>query len=419
MSYDKFHEKKDRIFRVSREFYDIDGTTSLHLGHVAPGAAPLLINDFPGITEQSLRLLSDGNALVAHEEKKLFEIVSFADPAFFDVFTFQLLEGNPATALTEPNSVILTKIASQRMFGAENPIGKTIRYENEVDLKVTGITENGPENSHFYFDYLISFNIVEDFYGAEDILKNWHNNSFSTYLLLKVGYDKQELEAQLPSFLNRHMSTVDGDAVSDWTKLYLWPITDIHLYSNLDSEAEPNGKIEHVYIYSIIGIFILLIACINFMNLATARSARRGREVGLRKVMGAYRSTLIKQFISESLLIALLSLVFSIIFVWATLPYLNNFINKDLSFQFEPHTILALLFIVILVGIVSGSYPAFFLSSFEPAAVLKGINKPGKKQPLFRSLLVVLQFTISIVCDCRHDYRIRTASICKEQRPWL
>jgi putative ABC transport system permease protein len=283
------------------------------------------------------------------------------------------------------------------MFGNENPMGKTIRYENQIDLKVTGVTEEVPANSHFHYDYLVSFNIVEDYYGAEDILKNWHNNSFSTYILLKEGYDHKEFEGQLPSFLNKHMQTVDGDPVSNWTKLHLWPITDIHLYSNLDSEAEPNGSIEHIYIYSIIGIFILLIACINFMNLATARSARRAREVGLRKVLGAFQLTLIKQFLSESFLIAFFSLILAVVLVTISLPYLNDFVDKNLVLDFEPVNLLILLGITLLVGLISGSYPAFVLASFKPATVLKGINKPGSKQPFFRSLLVVLQFTISIV----------------------
>ncbi|MGI8598266.1 MAG: ABC transporter permease, partial [Chitinophagaceae bacterium] len=286
LSYDKFHIKKDRIFRVSREWFDHDGKTSLHLGHVAPAAAPLLKNDFPGIIEQSIRVLTDGNSMVMREDKKLFEDVSFADPDFFEVFTFKMLEGDPATALREPNSVVLTKAASQRMFGDESPIGKTIKYENEVDLKVTGVTEEVPVNSHFHYDYVASFNVIEDFYGTEEILKNWHNNSYSTYILLEEGYGPKELEAQLPSFLNKHLQTNEGEPAANWTRLHLWPVTDIHLYSSLDSEAEPNGKIEHIYIYSIIGIFILLIACINFMNLSTARSARRSKEVGLRKVMG-------------------------------------------------------------------------------------------------------------------------------------
>lgn len=396
LSYDKFHEKSDRIFRVSREFLESDGKTSLHLGHVAPPAAPLLKSDFPGIVENSVRVFAIGHALVDYDGKKLFERISFADEDFFEVFTFKMLEGDPSTALAEPNTVVLSREAAQRMFGDESAIGKTIQYENEVDLIVTGVTEDVPANSHFHYDYLISFKVLEDYFGVENMMSNWNNNSYSTYLLLKEGYDPKALEAKLPSFLDKHIGPSNGGPVSGLTKLHLWPITDIHLYSNLDSEAEANGKIEHIYIYSIIGLFILLIACINFMNLATARSARRGKEVGLRKVMGAYRLTLIKQFISESFVITLFSLLLAIILVLVFLPFLNSFIEKDLAFDFNIQKITALIVIALLVGIVSGSYPAFFLSSFEPATVLKGINKPGKPSVL-RSTLVVVQFTISIV----------------------
>jgi putative ABC transport system permease protein len=242
LSYDKFHDKKDRIFRVSREWFDSDGKTSLHLGHVAPPAAPLIKNDYPGIVEHSIRVLDDGNSLLVHEEKKLYEKTGFADADFFNVFTFKMLEGDPSTALTEPNSVVLTASAAQRMFGSESPLGKTIRYENQVDLKVTGVTEDVPDNSHFHYNYLISFKTVEDFFGIENLMKNWHNNSYSTYLLLKEGYDPKNLEAQLPAFLDKHMGSFAGFPVSEGTRLHLWPVTDIHLYSNLDSEAEPNGK---------------------------------------------------------------------------------------------------------------------------------------------------------------------------------
>lgn len=400
LSYDKFHAKSERIYRVSRSWTDSEGKTSLHLGHVAPPFAPLLANDFPNIVEHAVRMLSDGNVLISYEDKKIVEQnVFFANEDFFKVFSFELLEGNAQTALKEPNTVVLTREAANRYFGKESPVGKVIKIYDEYDLKVTGVTDEVPANSHFHYDFLISFRTLENYYDQEYLTGNWSSNNYSTYLLLKDGYDAKDLEAQFPAFIDKHMGEFNGISASEGTQLHLWPLADIHLYSNLDSEIEANGKIEYVYIYGIIGIFILLIACINFMNLSTARSARRAKEVGLRKVMGAIRNSLIKQFICESFLITAFALFVAILFVEFSLPYLNSFIEKDLSLNLiqEPETVFVLLGIAIVVGLLAGSYPAFYLSSFRPSIVLKGEHKAGGKQQLFRGALVVLQFAISIV----------------------
>lgn len=400
LSYDKFHEKSDRVFRVSRSWTDENGKVSLHLGHVAPPFAPLLKNDFPDVVEHSVRMLSSGGDVFTYGDKKILEEkVLFVDKDFFNVFSFKLLEGDPETALSEPNAVVLTKNAAERYFGNENAMGKTLRYDDKIELKVTGISEEVPGNAHFNYEMLVSFLQFEAFYGRERLMSSWGNNSFSTYLVLKEGYDPQDLEAQFPAFLDKHMGDYNGIPVSEGTQLHLWPLTSIHLYSNLDSEIEPNGKIEYVYIYGVIGLFILLIACINFMNLSTARSARRAKEVGLRKAMGAVRNSLIKQFISESLLITFFALLLALIIVEIALPFLNNFIGKELSINLlqKPENIFVLLGIAMAVGLIAGSYPAFYLSSFKPSAVLKGEHKAGKKQQLFRGSLVVLQFAISIV----------------------
>ena len=400
LSYDRFHTKSERIYRVSRSWTNADGEVSLHLGHVAPPFAPLLANDFPDVVENAVRMLSTDNELLSNGEKKIVEQkIFFVDKDFFNVFSFDLLEGDPKAALSEPNSIVLTKEAAKRYFGEENPIGKSLRFNDDADLKVTGIVEDAPANSHFQFNVLISFLTVEDFVGRENLMSQWGNNSFSTYLVLKENYDPKELEAVFPGFIDKHIGDYNGVSASEGTQLHLWPITDIHLYSNLDSEIEPNGNIEYIYIYGAIGIFILLIACINFMNLATARSGRRAKEVGLRKTMGAVRNSLVKQFISESFLITAFALVLSLILVVLVLPSLSIFIEKELSLNIlqNPLNIMVIICLAIIVGLLAGSYPAFYLSSFNPSAVLKGAHKAGRKQQFFRGSLVVLQFSISIV----------------------
>lgn len=399
LSYDKFHAKSDRTYRVSRSWTNSDGEVSLHLGHLASAFGPLLINDFPGIIENSVRMLWAGEALMSYGDKKIVEQgVVFAEEDFFEIFSFKLLEGNPQTALVEPNSVVLTTETAKRYFGDEDPMGKVLNFDGQVDFKVTGIVEEAPGNSHFHYDFLVSFQTVEDFYGQDYMMTNFSSNNYATYLVLKEGYNPDDLEAQFPAFIDKSMGDFEGNSPSEGTQLHLWPITDIHLYSHLDSEIEPNGKIEYVYIYAVIGIFILLIACINFMNLSTARSARRAKEVGLRKVMGALKKSLIRQFLCESFLITVFALFVAVLFVEIALPYLNDFIEKELSLSFfnDPEIMLVLLAIGIIVGLLAGSYPAFFLSSFKPSAVLKGEYKTGGKQQLFRGSLVVLQFAISI-----------------------
>lgn len=400
LSYDKFHAKAERIYRVSRSWTNADGEVNLHLGHVAPPFAPLLANDFSDVVENAVRMLSTDNELLSNEEKKIVEQkIFFVDKDFFSVFSFHLLEGNPKTVLSEPNSIVLTKDAAKRYFGEENPIGKSLRFNDDTDLKVTGIVEDAPANSHFRFNVLISFLTVENFFGRENLMSQWGNNSFSTYLVLKEGYNPKNLEAEFPAFIDKHIGDYNGILASEGTQLHLWPITDIHLYSNLDSEIESNGKIEYIYIYGAIGIFILLIACINFMNLSTARSGRRAKEVGLRKTMGALRNSLVRQFISESLLITAFALVLALLLVSLILPSLNMFIEKELSLNIlqDPLNLIVIISLAVIVGLLAGSYPAFYLSSFNPSAVLKGVHKAGRKQQFFRGSLVVLQFSISIV----------------------
>jgi putative ABC transport system permease protein len=401
LSYDRYHEHADRIYRVSREFLNDDGVTNLHLGQVAPPFGPLLDGDFEGIIEYTVRMLPSGGSLISYEDIHLEqEGVFFAEPALFDIFSFEVLKGDKNTMLTEPNSVVISESFAEIYFKGTDPVGKTMRYDDMLDVKVTGVTKDVPRNSHFHFDCLISFVTVENFFGRENMMGNWGSNNYATYILLKEGYDPKELEGEFPEFLNRHIQSDDSDLkASDWTRLNLWPLESIHLHSHLDTELETNGNITFVIIYGAIALFILLIACINFMNLSTARSLKRSKEVGLRKVVGAHRFNIFNQFIAESVTYSLLAVIVALIIAALVLPYFNNFIEKDLALALlvQPKQLIVFILIVLLSGLIAGSYPAVYLSSFHPVKVIKGSLTDKKSALSFRHLLVVFQFLISII----------------------
>lgn len=404
LSYDRYHEKADRIYRVSRSWSNQDGEVSLHLGHAAPPFGPLIQSDFGDDVEVAVRIFNF-NPLVkygenAFEEERFF----FADPEVFDVFSFNLLQGDPKTVLKDADAIVVSESTARKYFGNDNPVGKELEMiiaGQPASFQVRGVMEDMPDNSHFHADFLASMVPVVAFYGGQEaFMSNYGSNNFSTYLLLKEGVDAKSLEVKLPEMIDRHMpENQAGIAASKGTKLTLWPLTDIHLYSNLDSEIEPNGNIDYVYIYLAVALFILLIACINFMNLSTARSSLRSMEVGLRKVMGADKILLVRQFMGESFVMTFISLVLALLIVYFFLPTFSDFTDKQLSLNFieNPEYLLGLAGLVLVVGIVSGSYPALFLSGFSPSKVLKGAFKAGKGHENFRSVLVVGQFAISVV----------------------
>jgi len=402
LSYDKYHEKSDRIYRVSREWLNAEGETSLHLGHCAPPFGPFLQNDFEGIVQQAVRIGSAYGPLITYEDKRIEEDNFYiADANVFKVFSWDLVEGDPETALEEPGTVVITESTARKYFGNDDAVGKELEFNNfgqAIPLKVTGVTKDVPLNSHFKWDFLASFATLERVMGRENLMQNWGSNNYATYLLLPENYNPQDLEAKFPEFFDKHMQPHNGRKASDRNRLHLMPVTDIHLYSHLDSEVEANSDIAYVYIYTIIALFTLVIACINFMNLATARSAKRAKEVGLRKVMGAFRSGLIRQFIMESVIFALLGLVVAVLVVYFTLPYFNEFIGKNLTINIVENQFVLVLMLccVLFVGLVAGSYPAFFLSKFQAASILKGGHKTAGKKFNLRSALVVVQFFISI-----------------------
>jgi len=330
LSYDKFNENHDRIYRVTRKWFNEDGIVNLHLGHVAPPIGPLLENDFPEILH-SVRIIRIGRSLVENnsryfEEPRFF----FAEKDIFKVFTFDMIAGNPETALRDPFTVVITEEMAHKYFGAENPVGKSLTLQvstQEAEMKVTGVIKPLPHNSHFHADFLGSFKTFEAVVGEQE-LQNWGSNNYATYLLMPEKHDINRLKGQLDPFINKHMS----QGMSERTKLQLQALTDIHLHSHLDSEIEANSDITYVYVFSIIALFILLIACVNFMNLATARSAGRAKEIGMRKVVGAQRNQLIRQFLGESIFTAVISLLIAVVIVLLIIPKFNQFIGKGFSY---------------------------------------------------------------------------------------
>ena len=404
LSFDRYHEKAGRIWRMSRKFYNKDGSQQLHLGHLAPPFGPLLKNDFPDM-EEVTRLLQTNTTVRIGEQFFSEEQMFYAEPNVFRVFDIPLRSGNPAAALDEPYSVMLNVTTAQKYFGNADPMNRILRFSGRFDLKVTGVFQDFPYNSHFHPALLVSFSTLNDtlVYGAEALRTNWGNNSFSTFALLPENYPVQKLEAQFPAFLDKHMGTMATEEnepkPSTWTSLHMEPLTDIHLKSHLDSEIEENGDIRRVYIFSIIALFVLLIACINYMNLTTARSAVRAREIGVRKVVGAHQSNILMQFLSESVLLAFLAALLAFGMARLVLPLVNDLLGQELQIPAgamwaAPVLLMAL---TAITGLLAGSYPAFYLSALKPLSILKS-DKPRRGGSAgLRKVLVVGQFVISVV----------------------
>jgi putative ABC transport system permease protein len=406
VSYDKFQPNADRVYRVTRTFYNGQtGAQSLNLSTVAPAFGPLLLNDFKEI-ESMTRTNPNGTTAIRYGEKMFNEQNTlFADDKFFEFFKADVTEGNPAKALADPFSVVVSEEIAKKYFGSAEPMNRVIRVNlgKYFDFRVTGVFKTFPSNTHFHPELLFSFNTLNDtaIYGAENLRTSFGNNSFFTYIRLPKNYDPKKLEAQFPAFVDRYLAgEYAGQPYkpSKGTTLGLQKLTDIHLHSHTDFEAEPNGDIKRVYIFSAIALFILLIACINYMNLSTARSTLRAKEIGIRKVSGAQKREIMAQFLSESVLISWLAMLLAVGLTWLLLPALNKVSGQDLdlSFLLKGKIIIPLVLVPFIVGIVSGVYPAVFMSSFQPVKVLKGFLKIGGGAS-FRKVLVTLQFAISII----------------------
>lgn len=386
-SFDKQWPHAERVYRVTRDFY----SNNLQLAAVAPPIAPLLREDFPEI-EDITRLLATGQATIARGDQTFSEDnVAIADANVFEFFDLDFVSGDPTTALARPTDMVLTRRAAERYFGDEDPIGQTVRFMGQADLTITAVIEDLPDNTHMEFELLGSMEAIPMMMGPGQ-MENWGSNNYYTYLRLPAGYDPVDLESRFPDFLDKHR----GEGDSEGNALGLQRLTEIHLTSNRDGEWKANGSNAIVLTFSAVAIVVLLIACINFMNLTTARSTQRAREVGIRKVVGARRGQLIIQFLGESILLTACAMLLAVALVELALPFFAAFLEKPLAFSLaDPTTLGVLVLGIAIVGLLAGSYPAFYLSHFRPVEVLKG-NASGSGSALLRKGLVVFQFATSI-----------------------
>jgi putative ABC transport system permease protein len=397
LSYDRFNEKADRIVRIVFKA-SINGG-KINEPAVMPPVAKALTNDFPEV-EEATRLKNDGRPKITWQQKTFKEAeAAFVDPNFFHVFSFPFIKGNPATALLQPNTVVITQEIATVIFGREDPMGKMLDYSGTL-FRVTGVIKKMPSNAHFHFDLLPSMQTI-------DFAKSgtWMEGSFFTYAVLKENADYKKLEAKLPNMVEKYMGPQIqqsmGMSLSQFrTKgnelgFALQPLTSIHLHSTTNFEMEPPGNVKYVYIYAAIAVFMLLIASINFINLSTAGASRRAKEVGLRKVMGSRKLDLIWQFLVESVLVAAIAIMIAVLMVQFALPAFNELSGKHLLTNFSFRPLAAIVALGILAGLLAGIYPAFFLSSFKPIATLKGNIGTGGRSRL-RNGLVIFQFFISV-----------------------
>jgi ABC-type antimicrobial peptide transport system permease subunit len=388
VSFDRFHEKKERIHKVYSETQYTDGRTEVSTTTSFYPLAKILKEESPDVVD-AVRYHLIPNMLIIFGEKSLTNNhVALADPSFFNIFTFSFVKGNPQTALAERFSVVITEGMSQKYFGTEDPMGKVLNVNNQIDLQVTGVIKNPPKNSSLQFDCVAPFILYFGSNGEEPT--HWGGNPLTTFVLLKENAQANEVE---PKVTQIALDYNPFSKVKAWL-LHLQPLSRMHLYS-----PEGGGLIKSLVLFSVIAFFVLVTACINFMNLATARAATRANEVGLRKVVGAKKTDLITQFFGESIILSFIALIFSVIIIELLLPAFNNLTNKELSLNLGGNIIiiLGLIGIVLFTGILSGSYPALFLSSFRPAYVLKGSQTLGPRGSLFRKILVVFQFSLSIL----------------------
>lgn len=387
LSYDQTYAKKDRLYFVKEnQKYDAYVAT---FGSTPGVLGPAMQAEIPGVAN-TCRVYDMDNVLFAVNDKPMYTAGYYADASIFSMFTLPFVQGNPKTALNQRYSLVITELASKKYFGNEhNVLGKTIRVDNKQDYVVTGVIKDFPKNSTIKFEWVAPFEIIFD---QSPYLHSWGNNSLSTYVELKPNAD----EAAVNKILYGFIQTKEPD---DIARPFLWPMSQWHLYDQFDNgKPTGGGQIQYVRLFTTIAWIILLIACINFMNLATARSEKRAREVGVRKVLGAGRENLVVQFIGEALLLSAVATMLAVLIMGLTLPAFNMLVQQELTLNLlKLSHITALLAITVICGLVAGSYPSFYLSSFNPVYVLKGIKLKTGSAAMIRKGLVILQFTVSIV----------------------
>jgi putative ABC transport system permease protein len=403
LSYDKFNDKYKRIYRVYLS--GKIGAQEIEAAWTAPPTAAAFVNDIPEIVN-AVRMDEWGEVVVKFEDKSFLERhLMLADSSFFNIFSIPLLQGDPSTALARSHTVVLTKETAQKYFGNEDPVGKMIKLNTDTTLfTITGIIDNVPVKADCEFDLLASF---QTHYSAND--EFWLSNNIYTYVLLKEEASPKEVEAKMQTVLIKYIGpqleqalgiTIDEFAdVGNRYGLYLQPLEDIHLNPHIRHGLKPSNDKKYIYIFALIAFFIILLAAINYMNLSTARSANRSREVGLRKVVGSTKRLLIQQFLLESVILTLISLMIAVIIVEYTLPLFNRYAQLQLSINYfgKWYIIPFLILLAVIIGVLSGLYPSVFMATFRPVQILSGKLKQGMRSGIVRSILVVLQFFISIL----------------------
>ena len=408
LSYDRFHENSDRTYRVYLE--RVYPNSIVNFAGIASGIGPTIKAEIPGI-EKMVRVHSFSNSpnqVIGYQDKRFVEAnnLYFADSNFFDVFDTEFITGDKAAALKNPNSVVISDETAKKYFGNDNPIGKTLTFRDTLNYTITGVVKKFPQNSHFRFDFLVSG--FTSIYTNQELLRWGNEFLFRTYIVLNSNTAPDDVESKLPALARKYMPAVGGysvEAFDEWMKtgnaynFRLEKLTDIHLYStDKRFEFEPNGNVTYLYLFTLVGFFVLFISCFNFMNLITAKSSIRAKEIGVRKVMGSDKKQIVYQFMGESILAVFLALIISIPLVKFSLSFLSSVMNKDLSF-FNFMTLQNISIITIFtltVGIFSGLYPSFFLSKFQPVKILKGNFASGIKNKGFRNLLISIQFGLSV-----------------------
>ena len=390
LSFDRYHKNADNIYRIISNIKEPDNAFTW-----ASTQTPLadeLDDNYPEV-ENAVRFIGMNRTIYKIGDKQFPEERFFlADSTVFDMFTYKFITGDPSTALDNSFSIVLSETTAKKYFpSVQSALGESIQNQQGETFKVTGIMEDVPPNSHFKFDALISKS------SRPKLQSSWGGFSVYTYIQLPSNYDLNKMQASLNKIVVEKVNPI-FERMGIKVKYELQPITKIHLYSKIDDEAEAGGDIAYVYIFAAVAIFMLVIACINYMNLATARSANRAKEVGVRKVMGSEKRQLIYQFLSESIVVALIALMLSLVLIFGLLPYFNTLAAKTLSFNyvFQPAVIWSLVAIVVFTGLVGGSYPAFYLSSFNPVNVLKGKLSAKGGSVIFRKSLVIVQFALGI-----------------------
>ena len=393
LGYDRFHKNADLLYRVNA----INETTEqVYFQWQMPAPlSPALKEEIPEIQFSTRHLELGGEWLVRYGDKSFMESAfSLVDPDLFQMFTFPAVKGNLSNALSDPHSVVITQRMADKYFPDEDPIGKILHVEGALDFAVTAVIKNMPRNSHLQFDFLIPFILLGELQTEYDVMEDWNIQNNATFVLLQKKNTAQDVDKKIAHFLDKHLE-------KQRLVLYLQPLGKIHLFStNIRGPITPGkGDITYVYVFSLIAVFILITACINFMNLTTARSTTRAKEVGLRKVIGAHRSKIIQQFFGESLLMSFISLGLAIVLVELLLPAFTSISGTQLSLGYgrNINMLLAIVAIAFFTGILAGSFPALYLSSFQPVKVMKGIFFLGGQGASFRKILVIVQFSISIL----------------------